>query len=98
MQKHNVAFFAIHLLLTNKYNHVVGITLDLIVEIYFPDDINPYEPLLIYDYASNKKIYKKVKEMLWGCISFLGIYDRFEGNQYYRICLSTLLIYMRNMS
>ena len=47
---------------------------------------------------SNKKIYKKVKEMLWGCISFLGIYDRFEGNQYYRICLSTLLIYMRNMS
>ena len=36
-------------------------------------------------------IMHKMKEMFWGNISFLGIYDRFEGNQYYRICLSTCI-------
>lgn len=44
-----------------------------------------------------KNIYEQSKRDV-GETSLLGIYDRFEGNQYYRICLSTLLIYYTNMS
>ena len=64
MQKHSVVSFAIHLLLNNKYNYVVEIILDLIIEIYFLDDINPYEPSSYMIMPQIKKYTKSERDAL----------------------------------
>ena len=64
MQKHSVVSFAIHLLLNNKYNYVVEIILDLIIEIYFLDDINPYEPSSYMIMPQIKKYTKNERDAL----------------------------------